>query len=96
MMTSNLASDEIASHALQLRREAAQAAQDYHHSQTGEREPVVDNCLTLVAASMLGSYFIQHMNPVKADLQVMFCSLLIACVGFGNPSSHVLVQWSEG
>ena len=93
-MTSNLASDEIASHALQLRREAAQAAQDYHHSQTGEREPVVDNCLTLVAASMLGSYFIQHMNPVKAGLQDM--CLLIACVGFGNPSSHVLVQWSEG
>ena len=31
MMTSNLASEEIASHALQLRREAAQAVQDYHH-----------------------------------------------------------------
>ncbi|CAI8040388.1 Caseinolytic peptidase B protein homolog [Geodia barretti] len=40
VMTSNLASDEIASHALQLRREAAQAAQDYHHSQTEPEEHI--------------------------------------------------------
>ena len=36
MMTSNLASDEIASHALQLRKEATLAARVYRHSETGD------------------------------------------------------------
>ena len=35
-MTSNLASDEIASHAMQLRMEAGQAAKQYRYSQSGE------------------------------------------------------------
>lgn len=37
MMTSNLASDEIAGHALQLRREAERAAQEYRKGGRGER-----------------------------------------------------------
>ena len=38
VMTSNLASDEIASHALQLRREGEQASKKYHRS---EKEQIV-------------------------------------------------------
>ena len=35
MMTSNLASDEIASHGLQLRREAEEAAREYRKTDNG-------------------------------------------------------------
>lgn len=42
-MTSNLANDEIASHALQLRKEASKAAEKYCHSEEGE------DCLVTIA-----------------------------------------------
>ena len=35
VMTSNLASDEIAAHALQLRKEASKAAETYRQSEEG-------------------------------------------------------------
>ena len=38
VMTSNLASDEIASHALKLRKEGKKAAEKYRHSQKGFTE----------------------------------------------------------
>ena len=43
VMTSNLANDEIASHALQLRKEASKAAEKYCHSEEGE------DCLVTIA-----------------------------------------------
>lgn len=44
VMTSNLASDEIASHALKLRIEGEKAAESYRHSQKGLSQRVCVRC----------------------------------------------------
>ena len=92
-MTSNLASGEIASHALQLRREAAQVALDYHH-QAGEA-PLVCVCVCVCVSGFIVSLFISCLPRIPPSFSMLLLlQLLFMCDSCPNsePEEHIEIS----